>query len=637
LRLPCLRAFLPRRIFTFACLSSIAHTFSLFDFVKMITSCSYDFRSLSSLRSQAILPLHYASAVELNIWLPYAQKNAAGQTQPFPFADYINGIGTITTKYINDDSSTDMSWDAPAEEGSWGATEAQPELSTFAVQDDTTPTIAEVVATDEPAGELTAAASPTTSEVRKSSLADLTNGDRDAINSHLANGWGPHKLLSRFTSQKPDAELTVPGGHVVHIDASEPDGAASVVDESISNSAVVDKDESIQTAPDIPSSNLMTGTTPTGSVADGAESSTQSPHLSPRSVRKPGPHHRLKALAQDIPLPQSPAPIAKSATSDEGPETPLVSTIELEPVILQDSPSATPAADDGNESDVSSLAYEAFKTELPDSLHDKDKNLDSKAQNPVLNPEAVDYLPLSRSTSPTSMTKNAVIDSESILINDCCPVPGAWSVANVVEHFAFDDIFDNPMLGNISEKVLTHYSHYFAIVVRDGSDEKKEELVHVIKHPCFAVFRLWVYGRELGKATNDAVSPNKHTDLKTLVQLLRFAGRIQAPLFANVVADAIIAKTIAANDVSNAAEEIDTILKMVSVNHTFRLVICHAVILSGIQLDQDYGETWPQSLLLSVLACLDMGRNTYSDIEVKLKTDPCISHLHPLGRECSTV
>jgi hypothetical protein len=174
-------------------------------------------------------------------------------------------------------------------------------------------------------------------------------------------------------------------------------------------------------------------------------------------------------------------------------------------------------------------------------------------------------------------------------------------------------------------------------VVRDGSDEKKEELVHVIKHPCFAVFRLWVYGRELGKATNDAASPNKHTDLKTLVQLLRFAGRIQAPLFANVVADAIIAKTITANDVSNAAEEIDTILKMVSVNHTFRLIICHAVILSGIQLDQDYGETWPQSLLLSVLACLDMGRNTYSDIEVKSKTDPCIYHLHPLGRECSTV
>jgi hypothetical protein len=602
----------------------------------MITSCSYDFRSLFSLRSQAIPPLHYSFAVELNIWLPSAQRNARGKSQPFPFNDYINGIGIITTEYISDDSSTDMSWDAPAEEGSWGATEVQPELSPVAVEDNSTPAIAEFVATDEPAGELTAAASPTASEVRKSSLADLTNGDRDAINSHLASGLGPHKLLSRFT-QKSDAELTVANGLAVHTDASEPDGAASVVDESISNSAEVNKDEGIQTAPDIPSSNLMTGTTPTESVADGAESSTQSPHLSPRSVRKPGPHHRLKALAQDIPLPQSPAPIAKSATSNEGPETFIVSTIKFEPVILQNSPPATPAANDGNESDVSSLAYEAFKTELPDSLHDKDKDLDSKARNPVLNPEAVDYLPTSRSASPAGMPKNAVIDSESISINDCCPLPGAWSVANVVEHFAPDDIFDSPMLGNISEKVLTHYSNYFATALRDGSDEKKEELVHVIKDPSFAVFRLWVYGRELGKSTNGAASPNKHTDPKTLVQLLRFAGHIQAPLFANVVADAIIAKTLTTDDISNAADEIDAILKMVSVNHTFRLVICHAVILSGIQLDQGNGETWPQSLLLSILACLKMGRNNYPAIEMRSKTDPCMYHLHTLGRKCNTV
>jgi hypothetical protein len=634
-----LRVFLPHRVFTFACLFSIAHTFSLFDFVKMITSCSYDFRSLSSLRSQAILPLHYASAVELNIWLPSAQKNARGQTRPFPFESYINGIGTITTEYINDDISEDMSWDAPTEEGSWGTTEAQPELSPVAVEDNSTPAIAEVVATNEPVGELTettTSASPTASEVRKSSLADLTNGDRDAISSHLASGLGPHKLLSRFT-QKSDAELTVVNDLATHTDASEPDGAASVVDESVSNRAVVNKDESIQTAPDIPSSNLMTGSTPTGSVADGAESSTQSPYLSRHSVRKPGPHHRLKELAQDIPLPQSPAPVAKSSTSDEGPETPVVSTIELEPIILQDSPPATPAADDGNESDVSSLAYEAFKTELPDPLHDKDKDLDSKAHNTVLNPEAVDYLPTSRSASPVSMPKNAVTDSESVSINDYCRLPGAWSVANVVEHFAPDDIFDSPMLGNISEKVLTHYSNYFATALRDGSDEKKEELAHVIKDPSFAVFRLWVYGRELGKSTNGAASPNRHTDLKTLVQLLRFAGRIQAPLFANVVADAIIAKTLITDDISNAADEIDAILKMVSVNYTFRLVICHTVILSGIQLDQENGETWPQSLLLSILACLKMGRNTYQAIQMESKTDPCMYHLHSLGRKCNTV
>jgi hypothetical protein len=584
-----------------------------------------------------------------------------GNTQPFPFAAYVDGIGTITTTYIN----ADMSWDTPAE-GSWDATEVQPELSSV-TEDKITPTIADadVVATGEPTGELTGettldAASPSaaspSSEVRKSSLADLTNGDRVAF----TQGFGPHKLLSRFTSQKSDAQHTdvvtnghaehtdaVTNGHAAHTASSEPDGAASVVDDSTSNvstSAVVIQNESFQTAPDIPASNLLTGTTPTGSVADGVESSAQSPHLSPRSVRKLGPHHRLKALAlaQDVPLLQSPAPVAKSSTSDEGPKTPITSTIDIEPAIIQDSPSAPPnTVEDGNESDVSSLAYEAFKTELPDSLSDKEVDLEFNAQNPTLNPEAVDYLPPSRSASSTAQAKHTVYDSEVECINDCCPVPRHWSVPNkVIETFAEGHLFDSPMLGGIPERVLMYYSNFFTTAFRDDSNEKKEELDHVINNPSFTLFRRWIYGRKLVKSMDDTVSHDKNIydkniDLKTLVQLWRFGARIQAPLFANTVANAIVTKTITADDVADAADDIDAVLKMVSVNNTFRLLICHAVILSGIQLNQGHGETWPQSLLLSILGCLDMGKCTSAAIQMQSKIRPCMYHLHPLGDVCS--
>jgi hypothetical protein len=652
-----------RQIFTLACLSSLAHTFFSAS-LKMTTSCSYDFRSLSSLRSQAILPLHYSSAVELNLWLPSAIKNARGHTQPFPFASYVDGIGTITTTYINE--IADMSWDTPAE-GSWDATEAQPELSSVA-EDKTTPTIgdADVIATDEPSGELTGettldAASPSaaspTSEMRKSSLADLANGDRGAISAHLVSGLGPHKFLTRFTSQKSDAQHTdvvtnghaehtdaVTNGHAAHTASSEPDGAASVVDDSTSNvltSAAVIQNESFQIAPDIPASNLLTGTTPTGSVADDVESSAQSPHLSPRSVRKLGPHHRLKALAlaQDVPLPQSPAPIAKSSTSDEGPTTPITSTIEIEPAIIQDSPSAPPnTVEDGNESDVSSLAYEAFKTELLDSLSDNEVDFESNAQNPTLNPEAIDYLPPSRSASPIVQAKHTVHDSEVECINDCCPVPRGWSVPNkVIGAFAEGHLFDSPMLGGIPEKVLMYYSNFFTTAFRDDLNEKKEELDHVINDPSFTLFRRWVYGRKLVKSLDDAVSlVDKNIDLKTLVQLWRFGARIQAPLFANTVANAIVAKTITADDIAGAADDIDAVLEVVSVNNTFRLLICHAVILSGIQLNQGHGKTWPQSLLWSILGCLDMGKCTSAAIQMQSKIRPCMYHLHPLGDVCST-
>ena len=600
--------------------------------LNMTTSCSYDFRSLFLLRSQAILPLHYASAESLNLWRPTAQHNARGHTQPFPFANYVRGIGSIinNTKYING-IFINMSAD-----DSWGAAQTQPELSPN-TNNKTAPVITEVVAanesTVEPTGETVVdPTSPLASE-RKSSLAELANGDRGAINALLAQGLGPHKFLSRYTNQKSV------NNHAAQAELFEPDGAASVVDSSgfnVSTSAVV-TNEGVQTAPDLETSNLLSGTTPTASVADGVESAPQSPQ-SPRSARRLGPHRRLKALAlaQNIPLPQSPAPVAKSSTSDEGPATPVASGIDVEPAIIHGSPPSTPTAGDDNESDVSSLAYEAFKTELPSSLSEKEKN-DSKAQTPSLNPMAVDYLPPSRSTSPSNLAQQPIDDSEAGYINNCCPVPSNWSVPSCIGYFAGVDLFDDLTIGGIHKPLLNHYSHFFATAFSNDSEAKQqEELEHVLKDPSLAVFRRWIYKGELYVNSADGVvSRDMNIDLKILVILWRFAARIQAPLFANSVANAIVNKTITTDDLSAAADEIDAVLKVVAINSTFRLLISHSVILSGIQLGQDH-YTWPKSLLSSVLGCLKMGRTTYAAIQMSSKANPCMYHLHPLGTKCKT-
>jgi len=149
----------------------------------MTTSCSYDFRSLYSLRYQA--PLHYTSAQALNLWSPSAQHNARGQTQPFPFAGYIRGTGSITTTKAINDIFKDMAWDAPAQD-SWVTAEAQPELSPIA--DHKTDPVADEEPTAGFTGEITgdpsssvAAASPTISEVRKSSFVGLTKGQATPI------------------------------------------------------------------------------------------------------------------------------------------------------------------------------------------------------------------------------------------------------------------------------------------------------------------------------------------------------------------------------------------------------------------------------------------------------------------------
>ncbi|KAG9620464.1 hypothetical protein KCU86_g14368, partial [Aureobasidium melanogenum] len=483
------------------------------------------------------------------------------------------------------------------------------------------------------------AAHSTTGEERKSSLADLANGDRDAVIAHLATHLGPHKLLSRFSSitQKSDAEpngtASITDGHAPNTEVSEPDGAASVVDDSTSiasTNAVATKDESTQTAPDTDASKLFRAT-PASSVTDGDKSVVQSPDLSPRSVRKPGPHHRLKALtlAQDVPLPQSPAPIAKSTTSDEGPVTPVAPATELEPVIIQDTPPAPPVIiDDSNESDTSHLIITGF----PNSLSDKEKNLDPKAEAWIPD-DAVGPLPPSRPESPV----NIIHKSEADYINDCCPVPSEWSVPTQIGSLAEDHLldFDSPTVGGVHKTALFHYSHYFAVAFTSQDPQNQVELKHIVEDPSFAVFRQWVFRQKLYlKSSTGAIHQDMNIDLKHLVQLWRFGARIQAPLFGNIVANAMLEKVITSDDIVDAADDIDALLKVISVGNTFRCLISHMVILRGIQLGQAQYDAWPKTLIWSILNCLEMGRKTYPVIQLYSQTHPCIYHLHSLGRTC---
>ncbi|KAH0146395.1 hypothetical protein KCU82_g14382, partial [Aureobasidium melanogenum] len=483
------------------------------------------------------------------------------------------------------------------------------------------------------------AAHSTTGEERKSSLADLANGDRDAVIAHLATHLGPHKLLSRFSSitQKSDAEpngtASITDGHAPNTEVSEPDGAASVVDDSTSiasTNAVATKDESTQTAPDTDASKLFRAT-PASSVTDGDKSVVQSPDLSPRSVRKPGPHHRLKALtlAQDVPLPQSPAPIANSTTSDEGPATPVAPATELEPVIIHDTPPAPPVIiDDGNESDTSRVII----TEFLNSLSDKEKNLDPKAEAWIPD-DAVGPLPPSRSESPV----NIIHKFEADYINECCPVPSEWSVPTQIGSLAEDHLFDfdSPTVGGVHKTALVHYSHYFAVAFTSQDPQKEVELKHVLEDPSFAVFRQWVFRQKLYlKSPTGAIHQDMNIDLKRLVQLWRFGARIQAPLFGNIVANAMLKKFITSDDVVDAADDIDALLKVISVDNTFRRLISHMVILRGIQLGQARYDEWPKTLIWSILNCLEMGRKTCPVIQLYSQTHPCIYHLHSLGRTC---
>ncbi|KAG9567327.1 hypothetical protein KCU71_g1504, partial [Aureobasidium melanogenum] len=131
----------------------------------------------------------------------------------------------------------------------WAVAEAQPEPSS--VEQNMVPALtdaAEAVAASKPTNGVTEGApadavSSIIGEVRKSTLADLANGDHDAVVAHLAKGLGPHKFLARFstTSQKSDTEpnpaaLTT-NGHVRGAEVSEPDGAASIVDDSTSSAS----------------------------------------------------------------------------------------------------------------------------------------------------------------------------------------------------------------------------------------------------------------------------------------------------------------------------------------------------------------------------------------------------------------
>ncbi|KAI5268723.1 hypothetical protein E4T47_07648 [Aureobasidium subglaciale] len=626
----------------------------------MLSAVSYDTVSLYSLRTQATHPQSIHFAERLNLWQPTAQRNQRGKTQPFPFDAYIYGIGHITTtsEHINQifDSQSDMSWDAPVG-AAWGAspdavescthevnavdTAALPDTTTNAGKDPASNQAGDTAVS--PIGDTATHAgadayvqneeSPLTK--MRTSLADLTNGDINVMTAHLAQGLGPHSFLERFASSNAvtSAEIAQP-------------------------------------------------------------------------KRKPGPHHRLQALAEDVPLPESPAPtLAKSTAStsgsftskspasvtklpespvrvgkspeshtgiatsqcsvdhaysesDDGPETPVaMTTLDLEPSILKDSPSAHIATvEDDTESDTASTiikvepdADTSPKPKLLKTISDQErKDLDPKASAWVPEvPEAteVNYLPPSCPDSP--VTVEAALPAaeveisascrEAELINDCCPVPEGWSVATVVGEFAEGDLFDGLLEGGVHKKVLCHYSHYFATMLSSESDSNTVEIAHITNDPAFTVFRYWIFCRSIcAKDEEGAPHFDYGIDLKTLVKLWRFGAHIQAPSFTNTITDAIMAKNITANELFTAAAEIDSVLMLVDAENKFRLLISHAVILSEIQFDFESYDRWPKSLVCSILASLSMGRYNQGGTQSYSKDHPCLYHLHPPGRTCKS-
>ena len=539
---------------------------------------SYSSISLISLRAHALTSQDIASAEALNLWKPTAAHNTRGETQPFPFKDYPHGVtGTINTSAAHIDSIFDDSmsnWDTPADDSAWGDAAAQPIIAVTSEVTLDAADAAQLIAEDEGIVE----PAPPAAEIRKSSLVDLTNGSREAVTAHLAQGLGPHQLLPRFASEKSaPTSPTSPTEPNVVASLDEPDGAASAVD-TVSSSSVT----------------------------------------SPLSTRKPAPHRKLQVMAQEAPLPESPAPVAPAVTIEPASIAPAVT---IEPAIVND------------DSRSSSIV-------IVEPITDQ---LDPKADEWV--PDVtVELLPPSCPVSPTS--KVPIPDGKALILTTCreaeciliCdPVPKSWSVPTVVSSLSDGDFYDDPVIGGVHQKLLCNYSQYFAAASDAESTDGDAERDQIVSSPSWAVFRQWVYThKHHAKSANGMQTNILSNDLKTLVQLWRFAARIQAPLFANTIADVLISKVITADDLFEAAEEIDNLLMIVSSTSRFRLLISHVVILNGIQLDyQDYFK-WPRSLLWSILAWLSMGKSTYVGTQMYSQANPCVYHLHTLGHSCNS-
>jgi hypothetical protein len=486
-----------------------------------------------------------------------------------------------------------------------------------------------------------AAAAAVAVEMRKSSLADLTNGDRDAITAHLARGLGPHQFLSRYSAAEgkmsPKANVPLP----------------TVEEQKTPPASVVDKTEAV---------------TPT-----------------PLSVVKPGPHRKFQIVAQKTPLPESPAaPMVKSPAAPmvESPATPITAVVDKSPTspirseatIVEDSfspswnnaeilesstaevaeesehqaPVVTIQETTESDSDTASISA-VIKVERysnhdgSESAHSYDhdqKDLDPKAHEWL--PDMSDGpLPPSCPVSPVSETDSGLHASdgedghESYLINHCDPVPESWTVPTIVGNFASGDLFDGPCLGGVHKTVLAYYSHHFAHVWKVNKSDGDSELAHFVDNPLFAVFRQWIFGRRLSvKLPDGTVKINTHISLKTLVQLWRFGAHMQAPLFANTVADVMIVKAIKVTDVLAAADDIDAVLNMVDSKNKFRLIISHAVILNGIELNAKDYDKWPRSLIWCILTWLCMGKSTAVGTHLFAKTHTCAYHLHTPSRTC---
>ncbi|KAI5244799.1 hypothetical protein E4T42_07033 [Aureobasidium subglaciale] len=286
--------------------------------------------------------------------------------------------------------------------------------------------------------------------------------------------WGASPDAVQTSTQQVNAVSTV-GDTTTHAgaDASVQNEESPPTKMRTSLADLTNGDVNVMTA------HLAQGLGPHSFLERFASSNAATPVGIAQPKRKPGPHHRLQALAEDVPLPESPAPtLAKSTAStsdsftskspasvtklpessarvgkspesptgiatsqcsvdhaysesDGGPETPVaIAPLDPEPSILKDSPSAHIATvEDDTESDTASAiikvehgADTSPKPKLLNTISEQErKNLDPKASEWIPEvPEAteVNYLPPSCPDSP--VTVEAALPAAEVEISASC-------------------------------------------------------------------------------------------------------------------------------------------------------------------------------------------------------------------------
>ncbi|THW78283.1 hypothetical protein D6D17_10199 [Aureobasidium pullulans] len=447
-------------------------------------------------------------------------------------------------------------WDTPADEGAWGDAAAQPTIAVTSEVNLDAADAANFTADDDSIVEL----APPTAEARKITLADLTNGDREAVTAHLAMGLGPHKLLSRFAGDKSAPTSSTEPNVTASLDES--DGAASDVDTASSSSAA----------------SLL-------------------------STTEPAPPRQLQVMAQEFPLPESPAPV-----------TPVVT---IEPAIVNDDSHSSPiivVKPDTYQEDLHSMS----QSEL-DNLVDSDGAEHTEA-----------------GAVPCDECGWHCTCSEREALNSCDPVPQYWSVPTTMRDISDGDFFDRSVLGSIHQNLLNHYSQYFVKITSARAVVDWNEHEEILGSTSWAFFRRWIYTHKLSRNVEMISNGVVHIveigfDFQTLVKVWRLAARIQAPVFANNVADAMISKPITEKELQAAQKDINEMSSMVDADHIFCRLIARVVGINNITLDH---KDWAKSLISATLM-YEMGELSLDDTNSSSNIDACAYHMHQRGHICN--